>query len=191
MLPRHPNQGPSSPTPNPRSPIPTLGVRTVVVLFHGDKMLLLRRASWKKFAPNRWTGLGGNVEPAELSDLESAAWRELFEETDLSTDEVSDFRLYRTLFFHHPVESFVCLLYFAGQTSTDRVPACTEGSLHWVSPEDVAGLDLIENTAQVLPLLVEDVRRSERGVHCGVASYDETGHLLGIVWESATTPLAP
>jgi 8-oxo-dGTP diphosphatase len=161
----------------------SLDVRTVVVLFHGTRLLLLRRAAWKTFAPNRWTGLGGKVEPDEIGDLEASARRETFEETDLSPSEVSGLRLHRTLTFHHPVEGLVCLLYFAGTTTTDRTPVCTEGSLAWVSVDDLPRLDFIENTGQVLPLLIEDVRSQDERVHCGVAHYDEKGHLQRIVFD--------
>lgn len=149
----------------------------MVVLFRGDRLLLLQRASWKKFAPNRWTGLGGKVEATELGDLDAAARRELHEETDLSPTEVSNLRLLRCLSFHHPSEGLVCLLYFAADALTDRVPACNEGSLHWVHPADLQNLDLIENTARVLPLLIEDARRGDRRVRCGVVSYDHYGQL--------------
>ncbi len=178
MLPRPPNQEPFSP-----SQTPSLDVRTVVILFHAGRLLLLKRAAWKKFAPNRWTGLGGKVEQGELSDLKTAALRELFEETDLSPDEVSNVRLRRTLFFHHPAEGLVCLLYFAGEARTIRIPSCNEGNLQWVAPDDVAALDVIENTARVLPLLVEDVQRDSQTVVCGLAHYDRAGNLAGITWE--------
>ena len=182
MLPCPPNQDPLSLTPSPQLPAPSLDIRTVVILFHAGRLLLLKRAAWKTFAPNRWTGLGGKVEPNELSDLLSAARRELFEETDLSPDEVSNLCLRRTLFFHHPIEGLVCLLYFTGEARTNRVPACSEGTVHWVSPDDLAVLDVIENTARVLPLLDEDVRRDNRRITCGVASYDDDGQLRNIAW---------
>src|ERR1700738_1718397 len=129
---------------------------TVVVLFHQSRLLLLQRADWKSFAPNRWTGLGGKVEAAELQDLTGAAGRELFEETDLTPVEVSPIELRRTLTFHRPSEGLVCLLYFTGRTSSDRVPACNEGTLRWVRPEDLASLDVIDNSALVFERLVED-----------------------------------
>jgi 8-oxo-dGTP diphosphatase len=177
-----PNESP--PTPNTQHPTPTgLDLRTVVVLFHGGRLLLLQRASWKKFAPNRWTGLGGKVEPAEIADLVGAARREVFEETDLTAAEMSELRVRRVLLFHHPDEGLVSLVYLTGETRTDRVPACNEGALCWVAPEELAGLDVIENTARVLPLLIEDVRLGRSEVRCGVAQYDERGRLQTIVFE--------
>jgi len=145
-------------------------------------MLLLKRAAWKQFAPNRWTGPGGKVEPSELGDLDASARRELFEETDLAPAEVSDLHLLRSLSFHHPIEGLVCLLYYIGECDCDRIPACNEGSLAWVHPSLLSSLDLIENTARVLPLLVVDRARRDRRVRCGVAAYDNQARLRTITW---------
>ena len=163
------------------APVPvSLDVRTVVVLFHHERLLLLQRAAWKKFAPGRWTGLGGKVESHELGDLVSAARREMFEETDLRPDEVSPLQVRRLLLFHHPIEQAVSLVYVTGTTTSDRLPSCNEGTLSWIEPEDLASLDLIENTARVLPLLIQDARTGDQRIHCGVAEYDEVGRLLDV-----------
>ncbi len=168
-------------------PVPlSLDVRTVVVLFHGDRLLLLQRAAWKKFAPLRWTGLGGKVESDELGDLVKAAQRELFEETDLSPSEVSPLCLRRLLLFHHPVEQVVCLAYLTGTTASDRLPTCKEGRLHWIHPNDLAKLDLIENTARVLPFLIQDVKLDDHYVRCGVAEYDGNGRLLELTFPTSS-----
>jgi 8-oxo-dGTP diphosphatase len=151
---------------------------SVVVLFYGGRLLLLQRAATKAFAPRRWTGLGGRVEANELDDLEAAARRELFEETDLRPTEVSPLRLRRTLTMDRPTEGLICLLYFTGETASPRLPASNDGSLRWVEPVEVATLDVIENTATVLPLLVEDARRDSSGIRCGVASYAPGGRLI-------------
>jgi 8-oxo-dGTP diphosphatase len=157
-------------------------IRTVVVLFHDDQLLLLRRAPWKKLFPNRWTGLGGKVEPHELADPTAAALRELFEETDLRPEEVSSFRPRRALLMHKPDEGLLCLLYFTGQTASHRVPACNEGTLAWVAPPELASLDVIDNSAAVLPLLVGDARRGDGQIRCGVACYDRNGALREVVF---------
>lgn len=165
-----------------------LDLRTVIVLFQNDRLLLLKRAPWKMLFPGRWTGLGGKVEPGELTDLAAAARRELFEETDLSPAEVCDLRLLRILSFHHPEEGLVCLLYFCGRATTGRQPSCTEGSLAWVDPANLAQLDLIDNTAQVLPLLIDDVRRGDQQIRWGIALYDQTGRLERVVFEERAPP---
>ncbi|MGH2458549.1 MAG: NUDIX domain-containing protein [Chloroflexota bacterium] len=158
-------------------------MRTVIVLFQGERLLLLKRAAWKRFAQNRWTGLGGKVEPSELNNLDASARRELFEEADLAPGEVSDLRLLRTLTFYHPIEGLVCLVYYVGECLADRLPACNEGTLAWVQPSELPSLDLIENTARVLPLLVADRIAVARSVRSGIASYGKQGELQSIVWE--------
>jgi 8-oxo-dGTP diphosphatase len=155
---------------------------TVVVLFHSDKLLLLRRAPWKTFAPDRWTGIGGRVEPGEFDDLALSASRELFEETDLVPAEVSALALRRTLTFFHPDEGLVTLLYFTGTTTTDRVPAANEGSLAWIDPSQLRKLDVIENTARVLPLLVGDALQSAPQIRCGIARLDREGRIVDIAF---------
>lgn len=164
-----------------------LDIRSVIVLFHGDDLLLLQRGHWKKFAPNRWTGLGGKVEPGEESDLAESAWREVSEETDLQRDEVFDFRVRRFLIFSSPHEGPVCLVYVTGWTSTRRVPACNEGSLRWVRREDLGSLDIIENTARVLPFLIADSAAQDQSIHCGVATYDHAGTLQDITFPSVSS----
>src|SRR5437588_502952 len=114
-------------------PLP-YSILTVCVLFHGPRILLLRRAAAKAFAPGRWTGIGGKVEPHELGDVVAAARRELFEETDLTPAELADFRFRRALTFLDPTGGLVCLLYFTGHMTSDRVPSCGEGELAWVQP---------------------------------------------------------
>jgi 8-oxo-dGTP diphosphatase len=156
---------------------------TVVVLFHAGRLLLLKRAPWKAFAPDRWTGIGGRVEPGELDDLEDAARRELFEEADLRPEEISALTLRRTLTMDRPMEGLLCLLYFTGETKTDRVPTSNEGTLHWIELGDLAGLDVIENSAPVLPRLVEDVRQHRKGIRCGVATYAPDGRLVRIFFD--------
>jgi 8-oxo-dGTP diphosphatase len=161
----------------------SLKVFTVLILFHAGRLLLLRRAPWKTFAPNRWTGIGGRVEPAELDDVTAAARRELFEETDLQPDEVADVRLRRTLTMDRPTEGLLCLLYFTGETRTDRVPACNEGTLYWISPDELAGLDIVENSAPVVPRLIDDERRQRPGILCGIATYEPDGRLTRIMFD--------
>lgn len=159
-----------------------MDIRTVVVLIHADRVLLLRRASWKKLFPNRWTGLGGKVEPEELGDPLASAQRELFEETDLRPDELRDLRIQRALLMEKPDEGLLCLLYITGRTISARVPSCNDGSLAWVEPAALPDLDLIENTAAVLPRLIEDARKPSGRVLCGTARYDDQGRLLDVTF---------
>jgi 8-oxo-dGTP diphosphatase len=153
---------------------------TVIFLLHGQSVLMLRRAPWKTFAPNRWTGLGVRVEPHELENLGLSARRELFEETDLQPSEVSDLVLRRTLTFFSEDDGLVTLLYFTGDAATLRVPTCTEGDLAWIDRVALESLDVIENTALVGGFVLDDVDQGADEIQCGVAVRDFQGRLVDV-----------
>ena len=158
---------------------------TVVVLQSGGHVLLLRRAMSKRFGPGRWTGLGGRVEQDELDRLTDAALRELAEESGIVESEVVDFTLRRVLLHARPGAPLTVLLYFTGRTAAPRPLASNEGELWWMPEIEIARLDVIDNTARVLPLLLADVARDRAGrepVRLGAACYDADGRLERIVW---------
>lgn len=157
---------------------------TTLFLLYGGQWLLLERAPTKRLLPNRYTGVGGRVEPDELGDLKGSALRELAEETGLGEADLENLTLRRMLSHNRPGEPLTVLLYFTAELKTYALPDCTEGTLHWVNPEDFAALDIIETTAHALPELVKDVAREPTGtetVRLGVAHYGVEG-LGRVVW---------
>jgi 8-oxo-dGTP diphosphatase len=158
---------------------------TVTVLHYAGEYLMLRRASTKRLAPNRWTGIGGRVELDEWDDLTASALRELAEETGIRAGEVDRISLRRALMHNRPGEPLTILLYLTGDLRERLTPACSEGVLEWVRPEEMVRLDIIETTAAALPLLIEDRARDPHGAEAlrmGLAHYRTDGRLERVLW---------
>jgi ADP-ribose pyrophosphatase YjhB (NUDIX family) len=113
-----------------------------------DKILLLKRAPSKSFAPNYYTGIGGKVgdapEYADESVLDGA-YRELEEETlgNLTKDNIQLRAFARCVF-----ESGIELHYFWGilEGSTTPVFSQSDGTLTWVSTETLFQRKIIPTT---------------------------------------------
>jgi 8-oxo-dGTP diphosphatase len=162
-----------------------LAAFTMTLLRAGDRYLLLRRSDRKAFAPGRWTGVGGRVEAAEHDDLLAAALREIHEETGLCRPEVHNLSLRRALLQSRPGHPLTVLLYLTAEFTEQRPLTSPEGALHWLGLDDLVGLDVIDNTALVLPLLIADMERDPAGhepVVTGAASFGPDGSLETIVW---------
>lgn len=126
------------------------------VIFPIDKnpptrIVLLRRAPDKDFAPNYYTGLGGKVgdlpEFKDEAPLESA-YRELSEETEggLSNENTTLVEFARCVY-----ESGLILYYFACVFPHEQTPTVNpkDGSLEWVETEKLFDRQFIPTTETV------------------------------------------
>ena len=168
---------------------PQLAAFTMTLLRCGDRYLMLRRAEHKSFAPARWTGIGGRVEPDELTDLDSAALREVREETGIEPTEIGNLALRRSLLQQRPGHPLTVLLYFTGDVEHPVTPECDEGTLHWLTAEEIEAVDVIENTRLVIPLLIADHEidpTGNRPVIAGAARFSSDGKLEAIAWSHSS-----
>lgn len=162
----------------------SVAVYTASIFQHTNRYLLLQRAPTKRLAPNRWTGIGGRVEPGEMADVRAAALRELREEIGLAGQDITNFVLRRVLFHNRVNEPITTLLYFTGTLAETLTPECTEGVLRWLTPEEMETVDIIETTRAALPLLIQDLARDPLGrepVRLGLADY-RSGVLAQVLW---------
>lgn len=103
------------------------------------KIVLLKRAKDKKFAPNFYTGIGGKVEVGE-SVLESAN-RELKEETGIEGLELKQFA---KCFLKDEEGS-----YFWAILDTTSLPSSADGDLEWTPIETLLNKDMIPSTKAI------------------------------------------
>ncbi len=150
--------------------------RVLCFVLRGNEVLLLRGAPTKRLWPNMYNGLGGHVERGE--DVYTAALREIHEESGL---DVANLRLRGviTIDAGNPV-GIVLFVFLADAVTTDPRPS-EEGTLEWVSIEELDQYDLVEDVGVILPKALE---ADETGVpFFAHYSYDEEDNLL-ITWSN-------
>ena len=159
---------------------------SVTVLIFEDRYLLLERAATKAFAPLRWTGVGGHVEADEFDNLRGSSLRELEEEAGFAESDIANFALRRALLVA-PVEGpLKIVVYCTARLHVWSLPACPEGTLRWVAREEIDVLDVIEDTAQVLPLLFDDEVRDPQGhepIRIGIGRHRTDGRCAPLLWQ--------
>lgn len=122
--------------------------RTLIFLTRGDSVLLLKGASTKRIWANKYNGVGGHVERGE--DVLSSAKRELDEETGLS----ANLRLVGLLQVDVEPTMGICVYVFAGECRDGEPRPSVEGTLEWLSFDDLDQYPLVEDVA----LLLERIR---------------------------------
>lgn len=122
--------------------------RTLAFVFHGDDVLLMKRAPHKRVFPNRYNGVGGHLERDE--DPLLGVTREIAEETGLS---VRDLRLRAVSMIDAGESTGILLFVFTAWSDSRMVTENEEGTLHWIGRDHLATLDLVEDLPILLPRL--------------------------------------
>jgi len=143
----------------------SLQVYTTIFIFQKTKVLFLKRAEWKKFAPNLYTGIVGKVEENEHKDIRSSAYRELQEETRIKPEQISPLKYAgEVLVFNRPDGDHL-IYYYSSQVTNDFSLDlfCNEGKLEWHEQESYSELEIIPTTKSCLSYIVEN--KPFRGIY--------------------------
>ena len=127
----------------------TTRIMTSAFLFSESDILLILRSADRTLHPNRWTGVGGHIEPQEINNPTASCFREVLEETGIQKNEIEDFNLRYIILRQRNTEIRQQYVFF-GRSKTRRLGNTNEGVLHWVAQSDLFSLDLVPTTRLLL-----------------------------------------
>lgn len=137
-------------------------------LMHNGSFLMMKRSDTRKFAPGIWAGVGGHLEPDEVNDPQSACLREVFEETGIYREHLSQLGLRYVILRRSADEIRVQYIFFAN-SDTREVITTDEGELHWISESDLLCRDLSVTTRASLDHFLQHGRNTKE-VYVGTVS---------------------
>ncbi len=120
--------------------------RTLIFITRADRILLLRGSPTKRIWANKYNGIGGHIERDE--DIYAAALREIREETGLAVD---DLRLVGLINIDGGQPTGIMLFVFTAESRQGEPIASEEGTLEWITREQLAQIDLVEDLLTILP----------------------------------------
>jgi len=145
--------------------------RNIVTAFltHKNDILLMKRGSGNPIAPGYWYGVGGHMEPEEINDPYKAICREINEETNIDTDNIEDLKL-KYIVYNRNEEEVVINHFFFGGVKSPEIIENDEGTLHWVSRNEI--LDKTFHPA-IKKVLEHSIKNNREDILIGVMECDE------------------
>lgn len=127
----------------------TARLMATAFLWSGSDVLLMRRSASRAFHPGLWAGVGGHIEPHEISAPDTACLREIAEETGITSKDLTEFRLRYIFLRQRGTEIRQQYVYF-GVSRTRQLLATSEGELHWVPEAELFDRELVPTTRLLL-----------------------------------------
>ena len=123
--------------------------RTLIFLFHGNEILLIKHNSKEKIGFGKWNGIGGHIERGE--DPFHAAIREVSEETGLHID-----RLNFSFFTIIPeTDAYgIGLFIYSGRSRSKKIIESAEGQLKWIEISQLNHYPLMQDLQSILALVI-------------------------------------
>ena len=116
--------------------------RTLIFVFHGQELLLIRKSSWG----GRYNALGGHIEPGE--DILTSAQRELKEETGILPAKIN---FCGNIMIDNGNKLGISIFLFKAFSKTKDFQNSDEGELLWVGVNQLWQIDTFSD----LPALTD------------------------------------
>jgi 8-oxo-dGTP diphosphatase len=113
--------------------------RTLIFIRCGESILLIKGAANKRLWANKYNGVGGHIERGE--NIQSAAERELLEETGLS----AEITLRGVVTVDSGEKIGIGIFVFYGEHVLGELNSSPEGWLEWVKISDLDSYPLVED----------------------------------------------
>lgn len=115
------------------------------------RVLLLKRAKDKRVDPEKYSGIGGKVEPGE--DFYTAILREIKEETGI--EKFKTIRVFSITQHPYPPTSaeWVNVYFYVEIDKPRKISSNDDGEFHWVNPADVTNLLMVEDLKEYIKIL--------------------------------------
>jgi 8-oxo-dGTP pyrophosphatase MutT (NUDIX family) len=148
--------------------------RTLIFVRNANRFLLIKGSPAKHTWPNLYNAIGGHIEKNE--SIIASALRELSEETGLSSQDITDLHLTGTITISLPeVSPDIILFVLSTSSKTTNVKESTEGSLHWLTPEEIAKVPTVTDIPNLVDRILQMDNTSTPFI--GHYHYDSHGNL--------------
>lgn len=170
----------------------SLRLIAVAMLFHEDRLLMMKRSPNRTLSPGQWAGIGGHLEPYEMATPLAACLREVEEETGLRPEDIEGLEL-RYIVTRLSGTDLRQQFVFAGRAKTDKLSRTDEGELHWIPRDEILNRDI----PYVYRSLLEHYLQfgAAGGLWAGTATLSgqtedaDGGHKPNMIWVPLHDPL--
>ena len=142
---------------------------TATYISRGEEMLLLYRVG-SRVVPPSYCGIGGHFETQELNDARACALRELREETGLTLEDLSGFRMRYACMRLKNGEIRQNYYFFAELAPGAQLPQnCDEGRLEWTAYGELLDKEMPHSAYYVIEHYLKEGRYTDT-IYAGAAT---------------------
>lgn len=136
-----------------------------------NKLLLLYRIG-SRVVGNAYIGTaGGHFEKEELNDARACILRELYEETKLTSDDITEPKLRYVTLRYKKQEIRQNYYFFAKIKNKNKTIKSCEGELKWFDYDEIQSIDMPHTAKYVVKHYIEEGRTNNK-LYAGVAVKD-------------------